>query len=65
MCILGVIIRFINIYLSLIFRLSLELISYKFFIYLGVIVFLFLSIMTNLNYKINVYDKIKNFIESW
>lgn len=63
--IITVIISLINVYLSLVFRLRLELLSFKLFIYIGVLFFLFLSIMTNLNYKINVYDKIKNFIESW
>jgi hypothetical protein len=28
-------------------------------------IFILLSIYTNLNYKFNVYDKIKNFLEIW
>lgn len=60
-----VIIVFINVYISLVFSLSLEFISYKIFIYLLVLIFLILRIVTNLNYKLNVYDKFKNFKEIW
>ncbi|MBS1962586.1 MAG: hypothetical protein JST04_10240 [Bdellovibrionales bacterium] len=45
--ILSVIVVLINIFLSLVFSLSLELISFKLFIYFLVLAFLFLSIMTN------------------
>lgn len=63
--ILSVIVLLINIFLSLVFSLSLELVSFKLFIYFLVLVFLFLSIITNWNYKIKVYDKMKNFKEIW
>jgi len=59
-----IIISIINIYIRLVFRLSLELISFKIRIYFLIILFLLLSLITNLNYKFNVYDKIKNFKES-
>lgn len=60
-----VIIFFINVYIRLVFRLSLELFSFKIFIYILIFGFFILRIWTNLNFKINVYDKIKNFKEIW
>lgn len=60
-----VMIRFINIFITLVFRLRLEFISFKIRIYIFVVGFMLLRIFTNLNYKFNVYDKIKNFIEIW
>lgn len=60
-----VIISLINIYISLVFRLRLELISFKIRIYFLIVIFFFLRILTNLNFKINRYDKIKNFKEIW
>ncbi len=59
----GVIILIINVYLSLVFRVSLEFLSFKLSIYLLIIFFFFLSVYTNLHFKFNVYDKIKNFKE--
>lgn len=56
---------FINIYISLVFRLRLEILSFKIFIYLLVLFFFILRVSTNLNYKFNVYDKMKNFKEIW
>jgi len=63
--ILGVIVVRINIFLSLVFRLTLEVISFKIFIYLLLLFFFCLRIMTNLNFKIKVYDKFLNFSEIW
>lgn len=60
-----VIIGFINVFITLVFRLSLEFMSFKIRIYMFVIFFLLLRICTNLNYKFNVYNKIKNFVEIW
>jgi len=60
-----VIVFVINLYLRLVFRLNLEFLSYKLRIYLLIVLFFFLSIFTNLNYKIFSYDKMKNFIEIW
>lgn len=60
-----VIIVFINLYITLVFRLRLEVLSFKMFIYLLVLFFFILRVRTNLNIKFNVYDKIKNFIEVW
>ena len=60
-----VIVSIVNIYLNLIFRLNLEFVSFKIFIYLLVIIFCFLRIFTNLNFKFILYDKIKNFKEVW
>lgn len=60
-----VIIFFINVFITLVFRLSLELFSFKIFIYLLVLLFILLRIFSNLNYKLSVYDKIKNFKEVW
>ena len=60
-----VMITIINFYLSLIFALRLEFLSFKLFVYVLVLMFFILSLLTNLNYKINNYDKIKNFVEIW
>lgn len=58
-----VIVVFINLYLSLIVRLSLEIISCKITIYLFILTFLVLRIVTKIDFKFNVYDKRKNFFE--
>jgi len=58
-----VIIIFINVYITLAVRLSLELIRFKMRIYFFVLVFFLLRIITNFNFKIDVYDKLKNFKE--
>jgi len=58
-----VIVFLVNIYLSLVFRVSLEFLSSKLRIYFLIIVFLILSLMTNLNFKLVAYDKVKNFKE--
>ena len=55
----------INIYIRLLFRVRLEILSLKIRIYIWVIVFIFLRLLSNLNFKFNVYDKIKNFKEIW
>lgn len=60
-----VIILVINIYLRLILRLSLEFFSIKIFVYLGIFFFFCLRLITNLNFKLLSYDKIKNFKEVW
>ena len=60
-----VIIFIINVYIGLVFSLRLEIFSFKIFIYLLVFIFFCLRILTNLNFKFVVYDKIKNFFEIW
>ena len=60
-----VMIIFVNLYLSLMVRLRLEIMSFKMMIYLFVGIFLILSLITNLNLKFNIYEKTKNFIEVW
>jgi len=60
-----IIILMINVYIRLVFRLGLEVLSYKISIYVLIIIFFFLRIYTNLNLKFNTYDKIKNFFEIW
>ncbi len=60
-----VIILTINIYLRLVFRLTLEFVSFKMFIYIIIVIFLFVSLITNLNYKIKMYEKVQNFKEVW
>jgi NADH-quinone oxidoreductase subunit L len=57
------IIMLINVYITLIFSLRLEVVSFKFRIYFLIRIFFSLRILTNLNFKLNVYDKIKNFKE--
>lgn len=63
--IIFVIIVIINIYLSLIFSLTLEFFSIKIIIYLFILFFRILSVFTNLNYKIQFYSKLYNFKEIW
>jgi NADH:ubiquinone oxidoreductase subunit 5 (subunit L)/multisubunit Na+/H+ antiporter MnhA subunit len=58
-----VIILIINVYIRLVFRLRLELISFKMRVYFLVVIFLILSLITNLNFKFNTYEKLKNFKE--
>lgn len=54
-----------NIYIALIFRLRLEMFSFKIYIYLFILGFVCLNVLTNLNFKLGSYDKIKNWIEIW
>jgi len=61
--ILIVIIFIINVYIRLMFGLRLEVASFKFTIYVLIFFFFFLSVISNLNFKMGVYDKIKNFFE--
>lgn len=58
-----IMILIVNLYLSFIVRLRLEIISFKIIIYLFVLVFLILRMLTNMRMKFNVYDKSKNFFE--
>jgi NADH-ubiquinone oxidoreductase chain 5 len=58
-----VMIRLVNVYIRVVFSLSLEIIRFKFIIYIIVIFFFFLRIFRNLNFKLNTYDKLKNFKE--
>lgn len=62
--ILGVIISIINIYINLVFSLRLELLSFKITIYFLVIVFLFLAVFSNINFKLFSFEKVKNFRET-
>jgi NADH-ubiquinone oxidoreductase chain 5 len=61
----GVIILLVNVYISLVFSLRLELLSFKIRIYFLIVIFFFLRVFTNLNMKFFNYDKIKNFSEVW
>lgn len=65
MIIRTIIIGVINVFLRLIVRLRLELMSFKIIIYLFVTVFLILSVFTNMNVKFNIYTKFQNFFEIW
>ncbi len=60
-----VIILIVNLYISLMFSLTLELLSFKFIVYIFIRIFLMLRLLTNLHYKVINYDKVKNFIEIW
>lgn len=53
----------INVFVRFMVRLRLEVLSFKMIIYMFIFIFLLLSVITNLNYKFNVYDKVKNFQE--
>jgi hypothetical protein len=58
-------IRIINLYIRLVFSLRLEIVSNKVRIYLLVLIFFLLRLLSKLSYKIDVYDKILNFKEIW
>ena len=61
----GIIISLVNVYLSLVFRLTLEFFSFKIIIYLIIIVFLVISLSIKINYKLVVYEKFQNWKEVW
>lgn len=58
-----VIVVIINLYLRLILRLSLEIISFKMIIYFFILVFLVARVLPRVHGKLHVYDKIKNLKE--
>jgi NADH-ubiquinone oxidoreductase chain 5 len=60
-----IIIIFINVYLSVVFRVRLELLSLKIVVYIFIFIISVLAIFSNLNFKLGSYDKIKNFKEIW
>jgi len=62
-CIACMIILIVNVYLSLIIRMRLELVSFKIIIYFFILIFFLLRVRTNINLKFNVYDKVKRFME--
>lgn len=55
----------INLFLSLLYRISLEFLSIKLVVYLGVVFFFFLGLRNNFFLKLVVFDKMKNFKEIW
>ena len=60
-----VIVVVINLYVSLILRLRLEVMSFKIIIYFFILIFFMLRIITQIRFKFNTYDKIKSFKEVW
>jgi len=63
--ILIIIISIINIYINLVFRLRLEILSFKITIYFLIMIFFFIAVFTNINLKLFSFEKIKNFRETW
>lgn len=63
--ILVVRVLFINLYLNLVFRVTFETLSVKMIIYLFRRVFFIIRLLTNLNYKFSIYDKLLNMVEVW
>jgi NADH:ubiquinone oxidoreductase subunit 5 (subunit L)/multisubunit Na+/H+ antiporter MnhA subunit len=59
-----VIILIINLYISLVFRVTLEILHFKVVVYLFIRVFFLLRLFRNLSYKFFNYEKTKNFIET-
>lgn len=55
----------INLFISLTFRIRLEVFNFKISIYLLILIFGVRSLISNINWKINLYDKEKNFKELW
>lgn len=65
LCIIVVIVGVINLYLSLILSLTLEIFRFKIIIYLFILGFFILSLISQFTFKFNSYDKIKGFKEVW
>nr|YP_003331192.1 NADH dehydrogenase subunit 5 [Rotaria rotatoria]ACT21461.1 NADH dehydrogenase subunit 5 [Rotaria rotatoria] len=65
LCMMAVMVGVINLYLSLMLTLTLEIFSFKMMIYLFVLGFFILSVMSQFTFKFNSYDKIKSFKEVW
>jgi len=61
--IMGVMLFIINIFLRMVFSVSLEILSIKIFIYLVVLIFLVFRTLTKLNFKVKSYDQILSFKE--
>jgi len=61
----GVIICFINVFISLVFRVTFEFIQFKLVVYLFIFMFLCLRVLTNWNFKFFSYGKMANFKEIW
>ena len=55
----------VNVFISIVFRVRLEIIRFKFLIYLLVIIFGLLRLITNFNYKFLSYRRNINFKEIW
>ena len=55
----------INLYISLIFSVSLEIVSIKIIVYFFIIIFIVLALFTKINLKWNSYNKLINFNEIW
>lgn len=55
----------INVFISIIFRISLEIFSLKFTVYFFILCFLLLRLLSNLNFKWNSYSKLFNIKEIW
>lgn len=63
--IVGVRVVFINLFISYVFSVSLEVSSFKFLIYLLMFFFLLINLLLRIKLKLNSYNKIINFIEIW
>ena len=53
------IITIINVFITLVFRLRLEIFSFKFSIYFLIVFFTLLRLLTNINFKLSSYDILK------
>ena len=62
-CMILIMVFIINVYIRLMVSLSLEILSFKIMIYLFIVVFFLIRVLTNMNYKFNIYDKVKNMKE--
>ena len=62
-CMILIMVFIINVYIRLMVSLSLEILSFKIMIYLFIVVFFLIRVLTNMNYKFNMYDKVKNMKE--
>jgi len=62
-CMICIILLMINVFLRLVFSVSLEILSFKIIIYAVVLIFLIFRLITRLNFKMRSYDQILNFKE--
>ncbi len=60
-----VIIVMINVFISIIFRVSLEFLSYKLRVYLGIFMFFFFRLVVHWNYKLRRFSFVHRIKEVW
>lgn len=62
---ISMIVIIVNVFVRLIIRLRLEVVSFKIRIYMVILLFMRIRLLTSLNFKFIIFDKIKGFKEVW